>query len=193
MILCYSNMKVLLQVFMVFTVISLLATATTIFYVLPDDSTTDSCPSQLCATLSQYLLDNNGTLPVVSNVEYHFLPGEYHQDNILIQYANNFTITGATNIGLLLTEWVSRCYQSNYLLIIKYSRNVKIINMVFKMCEGSNNATYLYLGCCTSSSLKSIVFVDCGLFAYNLLGRSFIRYTYFKLHVKAISFSSFPT
>ena len=26
-----------------------------------------SCPSQLCATLSQYLLDNNGTLPVVSH------------------------------------------------------------------------------------------------------------------------------
>jgi len=43
------------------------------FFVLPDDSTNVSCPSQPCATLSQYLLDNNGTLPVVSNVEYHFL------------------------------------------------------------------------------------------------------------------------
>ena len=30
-----------------------------------------------CATLSQCLLDN-GTLPVVSNVEYHFLPGDHH-------------------------------------------------------------------------------------------------------------------
>ena len=49
-----------------------------IFNILPDDSTTGSCPSQPCATLSQYLLDNNGTLPVVSDVEYHFLPGEHY-------------------------------------------------------------------------------------------------------------------
>ena len=50
-----------------------------VLHVLPDNSSTNaSCPSQQpCATLSQYLLDN-GTLPVVSNVEYHFLPGEHH-------------------------------------------------------------------------------------------------------------------
>ena len=52
--------------------------ANEIFYVLPDNSTNAvSCPSQPCATLSQYMLDN-GTLPVVSNVEYQFLPGEHH-------------------------------------------------------------------------------------------------------------------
>ena len=50
--------------------------ATEILYVLPDNSTNVSCPSQHCATLSQYLLDS-GTLPVVSNVEYHFLLGEH--------------------------------------------------------------------------------------------------------------------
>ena len=49
-----------------------------VFYVLPDNSTNASCSLQPCATLSQYLLDNNGSLPVVSNVEYHFLPGEHH-------------------------------------------------------------------------------------------------------------------
>ena len=54
-----------------------ISTATEVLYVLPDNSTNVSCPSQPCATLSQYLLDN-GTLPVVSNVEYHFLPGEHH-------------------------------------------------------------------------------------------------------------------
>ena len=54
-----------------------MSTATKLFYVLPDNSTTASCPSQPCATLSQYWLPN-GTLPVVSNVEYHFLPGEHH-------------------------------------------------------------------------------------------------------------------
>jgi len=64
-----------------------------IFYVLPDNSTNGSCPSQPCATLSQYLMDNNGTLPVVSNVEYHF-PGE-HQilANIeLINIMNNLNL-----------------------------------------------------------------------------------------------------
>ena len=40
-----------------------------IYYVLPDNSTNTSCMFQPCATLSQYLLDNNGSLPVVSNVE----------------------------------------------------------------------------------------------------------------------------
>ena len=52
-------------------------TTTDVLYVLPDNSTNVSCPSQPCATLSQYLLDN-GTLPIMSNVEYHFLSGEHH-------------------------------------------------------------------------------------------------------------------
>ena len=39
-----------------------LTNATQLFHVLPDDPTNVSCPSQPCATLSQYLLDNNGTL-----------------------------------------------------------------------------------------------------------------------------------
>ena len=43
-----------------------ISTATELLYVLPDNSTNAvSCPSQPCATLSQYVLDN-GTLPVVS-------------------------------------------------------------------------------------------------------------------------------
>ena len=45
-----------------------IATDHEVFYVLPDISTNAvSCPSQPCAALSQYVLDN-GTLPVVSNV-----------------------------------------------------------------------------------------------------------------------------
>ena len=62
-------------------------------YVLPDNSTNAvSCPSQPCAALSQYVLDN-GTLPVVSNVEYHFLPGEHHvPTNMTLQNLHNFSI-----------------------------------------------------------------------------------------------------
>ena len=68
-----------------------LSTATEILHVLPDHSTNAvSCPSQPCATLSQYVLDN-GTLPVVSNVEYHFLPGEHHVPaNTILQNLYNF-------------------------------------------------------------------------------------------------------
>ena len=53
------------------------STSTEILYVLPDNSNNVSCPSQPCAMLSQYMLEN-GTLPVISNVEYHFLPGDHH-------------------------------------------------------------------------------------------------------------------
>ena len=59
--------------FILTTVEICMSTATEIFYVLPDNSSNNSCPSQPCAILSQYWL-HNGTLPVVSNVEYHFLP-----------------------------------------------------------------------------------------------------------------------
>ena len=51
------------------------STATEIFYVLPDNSPNISCLPHQCATFSQYLLDNDGTLPVTSNFEYHLLPG----------------------------------------------------------------------------------------------------------------------
>ena len=72
--------------------------STEILYVLPDNSTDAvSCPSQPCATLSQYLLDN-GTLPVVSNVEYHFLPGEHHVPaNMTLQNLHNFSIIGTVH------------------------------------------------------------------------------------------------
>ena len=75
-----------------------ISTATEILHVLPDNSTDAvSCPSQPCATLSQYLLDN-GTLPVVSNVEYHFLPGEHNVPaNMTLQNLHNFSIIGTVS------------------------------------------------------------------------------------------------
>ena len=74
-----------------------ISTATEILYVSPDNSTNDSCSSQPCATLSQYLFDN-GTLPVVSNVEYHFLSGEHHVPaNMILQNLYNFSIIGTVN------------------------------------------------------------------------------------------------
>ena len=63
------------------TIQTWLSATTQAFTVLPNDSTNGSCPSQPCAMLGQYLLNNNGTLPVVSNVEYHLLLGEHHLHN----------------------------------------------------------------------------------------------------------------
>ena len=68
--------------------------ATKILYVIPDNSTNASCSFQPCATLSEYLLDN-GTLPIVSNVQYYFLPGEHHVPaNMLLQDLCNFSVIG---------------------------------------------------------------------------------------------------
>ena len=62
-----------------------------ILYVVPDNSTNPSNLFQPCTTLSEYLLDN-GTLPVVLNVQYYFLPGEHHVPaaNMLLQDLCNF-------------------------------------------------------------------------------------------------------
>ena len=89
----------LIQVFVFVVILFVASTATQqVFYVSPDNSTNTSCPFQPCATLSQYLLDNNGSLPVVSNVEYHFLPGEHHlPTNMTLQYLHNFTMTGSSS------------------------------------------------------------------------------------------------
>ena len=51
-----------------------LVSAIKVYYVLPDTLSPVHCPSQPCATLSQYLQDNS-TLSFVSDVEYYFLPG----------------------------------------------------------------------------------------------------------------------
>ena len=68
--------------------------ATRILHVLPDNVSDVNCPSQPCATLGQYFLDN-GSLPVLSNVEYHFLPGEHHVvDTIYMEGAINFSLFG---------------------------------------------------------------------------------------------------
>ena len=83
-----------LQLFTVLAIQLWISVATRIFYVLPDSSTNAGCPSQPCATLTEYLLDN-GTLPVVSNVQYYFLQEEHHVPvNMLLQELCNLSIIG---------------------------------------------------------------------------------------------------
>ena len=104
-------------------------TATKILYVLPDNVSDVNCPSQPCATLGQYL--HNRTLPIVLNVEYHFLPGEHYVTDIMqIWLAVNFSFIG---VGMSPAKWV--CWPQTY-LAVSYSYNVTIRNLAFSQCNG---------------------------------------------------------
>ena len=54
-------------------------TTTKLLYVLPDNESVVNCPSQPCATLGQYLLDN-GSLSVLSKLMLNITS---YQENIM--------------------------------------------------------------------------------------------------------------
>ena len=145
-------------------------TATEVLYVLPDNSTNVSCPSQPCATLSQYLL-GNGTLPVMSNVEYHFLPGEHHVPaNITLQDLDNFTIIGdfsATSSQIVLVAST----QASYIMNIINSYNITIANVMFKQHHQVN----LLIKLCYFCIIENVIFINSGLIATNVIGRSYLN------------------
>ena len=155
------------------------STATEILYVLPDNSTNAvSCPSQPCATLSQYVLDN-GTLPVVSNVEYHFLPGEHHVPaKMLLHNLHNFSMIGIDNNSSWPVVLIG-CLQQ-YVINIINSQFVTINNVMFKHCgissENKNHLTNLRLSCCFSCEIQNVTFFHYGLLAYNMIGNSYLHY-----------------
>ena len=145
-------------------------------YVLPDNSTSAvSCPSQPCATLSQYVLDN-GTLPLVSNVEYHFLPGEHHVPaNIILKNLQNFSIIGTINNSSSPVVLVG-CLQRHVINIIN-SQFVIISNVMIKHCSflpenKPTQFTNLRLSCCFSCKIQDVIFIRYGLLGFNLIGNS---------------------
>ena len=149
--------------------------ATKILYVIPDNSTNASCSFQPCATLSEYLLDN-GTLPVVSNVQYYFLPGEHHVPaNMLLQDLCNFSIIGIVKQSPLSVVLVG-CLQS-YIINVTNSYNVTIANVIFRRCDQTQLNIYKYLtnlmlNLCYSCTIKNVVFMNLGLKGTNLFGNS---------------------
>ena len=151
-------------------------TATEILYVLPDDVSDVNCPSQPCATLGQYLLDN-GSLPVLSNVEYHFLPGEHYVvKNVDIIKGFNFSLIG---FGISPAKLV--CWSQSYVSVI-YSHNVTIRNLVFSQCSGNiisrvglNIAAGLFLYECSHCKVEDIYFFDYGFAGMNLFLQSHLN------------------
>ena len=149
-------------------------TATSILYVLPDNVSDVNCPSQPCATLDQYLLDNR-SLPVVVNAEYHFLPGEHYITTIMqISLASNFSLIG---VGISPVKWV--CWpQTN--LAVSNSYNVTIKNLAFSHCNGfyefnKNVPAGLILKDCYFCTVEDIIIWGHGFVGYNMLQKSFLN------------------
>ena len=163
-------MESLIQVFVVMLCLTSTA-AQQVFYVLPNNSTNTSCPFQPCATLSQYLLDNNGSLPVVSNVEYHFLPGEHHvPTNMTLQYLHNFTLTGSFSYKVSPAVLFIDLHEY---LEISNSVNVIISNVIFKAYDEVDERSIcnVMLKNCLSCKIMSVLFLNYGFCGVNLAGK----------------------
>ena len=168
--------------------------ATKILYVIPDNSTNASCPVQPCATLSEYVLDN-GTLPVVSNVQYYFLPGEHHvPTNMLLQDLCNFSIIGTVKESPPPVVLVA-CLQS-YVINVTNSYNVTIANVMFRQCDQTQLNKYKYLtnlilNLCYSCTIENIVFINLGLKGTNLIGNSRLTEILIKSDVTQLNYLVF--
>ena len=155
------------------------STVAEIFYILPDNSTNGSCLSQPCATLSQHLLDN-GTLPVVSNVEYHFLPGEHHVPaNMILRNLYNFSIIGTVNNSSSPVVLVG--YSQSYILKIINSYSVTIANVIFTK-HNQLQLVNLVINLCYSCAIKNVTFMNLGFNGVDLIGRSHLTGIVIKLN-----------
>ena len=128
-------MKCLIVLMFLFAVEFQKSKATDVFYVLSDNSVNVSCSSQPCHshTLGQYLLINNGTLPQVKNVEYHFLPGEHQVPaNMVLTNLSNFSIIG--DVSNSSSPAVLVGCDNFYVLKITSSYIVSIRNIRFERC-----------------------------------------------------------
>ena len=121
-----------------------------VYYVLPDDASSTTCPSQPCATLSEYLQDNS-TLSFVSDVEYQLLPGEHRVTrNIDIHHVSSFKLSGNPNTSL-------KCDIGVYIRI-QFSSNFIITNMSIRKCGGNilNHVTSIVIQNCSFCSIVNV-------------------------------------
>ena len=146
-----------------------LVPATKVYYVLPDNISPVHYPSQPCA---QYLQDNS-TLSFVSDVEYHFLPGEHQvTTNMMIQGVENLSLSGSALSNPYATL---RCH-SGVFISIRPSTNITITGVSIIHC-GSNLASLLVNNCenCTITNVNFYPPTKCySIAGINLLGESYL-------------------
>ena len=157
-------------------------TATKILYVLPDNVSDVNCPSQPCATLGQYLLDNNGSLPVLSDVEYYFLPGKHHVVNVINMKVFNFSMIG---FGFSSPKLIFRPKSS---VGFQYSYNVTIRNLIFIQYSDDMISEFgldasLFFYDCLHCKVEEIWFFGYGFKGINLFQNSSINNITFDLSV----------
>ena len=103
--------------------------ATRVCHVLPDNSVNSSCPFQTCATLSEYR--GNDFMFTESDIEYHFLPGEYQvSTEMIIAFVENVSFHGI--VGDSLPPVVLKFHPSlSQPIVIVTCKNVTISNIIF--------------------------------------------------------------
>ena len=158
---------------------------TGLFYVLPDDSTNASCPSQPCATLSQLLLNISG----VSNFKFLLLSGKHGlTSNVKIQHIHNVMMAGVGTIHSRSPSTIF-CHSAEASITFGNSSNILITNLVFKNCGGTTaiptfSYRFLYDGgilviaaayfsICYNCNIRNVTFIGYGLlYITELLGTS---------------------
>ena len=165
----------LIEVYILVALLGGTSTATEIFYILPDNSSNMSCPSHQCTTFSQYLLENDGTLPVTSNVEYRLLPGEHYfnatETVVSLSNFQNFSLIGKFNEQLQLPSVI--LVSTNIAIFNSY--NISVTNIIFKSLFPSIQFGDLELFTCISCIIKNVTLIGCRLSGYNLIGRSHLN------------------
>ena len=74
----------------------LMAMATKVLYIVPENSVNGNCPTLPCITLSQYLLTNSSA----SDFTLYLLPGKHHvSTNIEMWNVSNISIIGINHIS----------------------------------------------------------------------------------------------
>ena len=113
------------------------------------------------------MLDNNSSLPVVSNVEYHFLPGENHiPTNMTLQYLHNFTVTGCHSYNSIPTVIIGSSI--SYLKVFD-SVNFSIKNVIFEKRDVGMIIDESY-----SDDLYNLAFINC--FSCRIIKTKFLKY-----------------
>ena len=151
--------------------------ATETLYVLPEDVNNVTCPFQPCATLNQYLMDK-GSLPILSDVEYRFLPGDHHVTTTIQMWgATNFSLIG---VGLSPVNLV--CFSQSYYVAVFYSYNVTIKNLAFLQCNGiltdefdTNVAASLILKDSFLCKVEDVTIWGHGFLGFNLFVKSHLN------------------